>query len=166
MTDFAALTSSYLDQARVIVVKVGSALLVDDANGAINGDWLNGLAADLADLTAAGCSIIVVSSGNKSLGRHPLGRHDGRLKLEEKQAAAAIGQIKLAGEWQGALQAHGLKSAQILLSPDDTETRRRHLNTRALQTLMSSGFIPWSMKTIPSQLPKSAMAIMTGWQRV
>ena len=116
MTDFAALTSSYLDQARVIVVKVGSALLVDDATGAINGDWLNGLAADLADLTAAGCSIIVVSSGHRT-GRHPLGRHDGRLKLEEKQAAAAIGQIKLAGEWQGALQAHGLKSAQILLSP-------------------------------------------------
>ena len=143
MTDFATLTSSYLDQARVIVVKVGSALLVDDATGAINGDWLNGLAADLADLTAAGCSIIVVSSGAIALGRHPLGRHDGRLKLEEKQAAAAIGQIKLAGEWQGALQDHGLKSAQILLSPDDTETRRRHLNARAtLQTLMSSGFIP------------------------
>ena len=83
MTDFAALTSSYVDQARVIVVKVGSALLVDDATGAINGDWLNGLAADLADLAAAGCTIIVVSSGAIALGRHPLGRHDGKLKLEE-----------------------------------------------------------------------------------
>ena len=143
MTDFSAITETYMDQARVIVVKVGSALLVNDETGEVNAAWLAGLAEDLAALTAAGCGIVVVSSGAIALGRHPLGRHDGKLKLEEKQAAAAIGQIRLAGEWQQALAAHGLKSAQILLSPDDTETRRRHLNARAtLQTLLDSGFIP------------------------
>ena len=143
MTDFLSRTETYLSHAKIIVVKVGSALLVDDESGSINADWLTGLAEDLQQLAQAGCSIVIVSSGAIALGRHPLGRHDGRLKLEEKQAAAAIGQIRLAGEWQQALAAKGLKSAQILLSPDDTETRRRHLNARAtLLTLLKEGFIP------------------------
>jgi glutamate 5-kinase len=143
MTDFSALTKTYLDPARVIVVKVGSALLVDDETGMVKAKWLAGLASDLAEMASAGCGIIVVSSGAIALGRHPLGCNNGKLKLEEKQAAAAIGQIRLVGEWQQALAAHELKSAQVLLSPDDTETRRRHLNARAtIQTLLGSGFIP------------------------
>lgn len=143
MTDFSTLTKKYLSPSTLVVVKVGSALLVDEDKGTVKADWLAGLAEDLADLTNAGCGVVIVSSGAIALGRHPLGRHDSRLKLEEKQAAAAIGQIRLASEWEQALAAHGLKSAQILLSPDDTETRRRHLNARAtLQTLLGNGFIP------------------------
>lgn len=143
MTDFNALTERYLGAAKLLVVKVGSALLVDDAKGAVRAAWLSSLAGDIAELADAGCGVVVVSSGAIALGRHPLDRGQGKLKLEEKQAAAAIGQIRLASEWQQAFGDHGLTTAQILLSPDDTETRRRHLNARAtLQTLLSRGIIP------------------------
>ena len=145
--DFAKMTDRYLGDARVVVVKVGSVLLVEDEKGRLRREWLNSLAGGIAGLAREGCRVVVVSSGSIPLGRHDLvaasGRKGGRLKLEEKQAAAAIGQIKLAGEWQRAFGREQLKCAQILLSPDDTETRRRHLNARAtLLTLLDAGIIP------------------------
>ena len=134
--------STYIDQAKTVVVKIGSALLVDD-NGALRRDGLAGFAADLAMLHAKGCRCVVVSSGAIALGRHRLAKASTRLKLEEKQAAAALGQVQLASEWKAALNKEGLDAAQILLSPDDTERRRRHLNARAtLNTLLDHGIIP------------------------
>ena len=140
---FASLTRGYLNEARVLVVKVGSALLVDGETGAVRSQWLESLAADIAGLARQNCRVVVVSSGAIALGRHQLERGSGKLKLEEKQAAAAIGQIRLASEWQRVFRQFDLDTAQILLSPDDTETRRRHLNARAtLQTLLGRGIIP------------------------
>ncbi|MCE2516474.1 MAG: glutamate 5-kinase [Alphaproteobacteria bacterium] len=141
-----ALTTSHLNDATTVVVKVGSALLVDEHTGAINAAWLHQLAADLALLTSRRCRCVVVSSGAIALGRTQLkgrAKSNARLKLEEKQAAAAIGQVQLASEWKEALNTHDLSTAQILLSPDDTEQRRRHLNARAtITTLLDSGIIP------------------------
>lgn len=147
MTKPSDVTASYLNPAKTVVVKVGSALLVDDETGNINTPWLMDFAEDLAMLTAKGCQCVVVSSGAIALGRNQLGtsaKHQtSRLKLEEKQAAAAIGQVQLASEWKIALEKFGLSSAQILLSPDDTETRRKHLNARAtLNTLLDCGVVP------------------------
>ena len=145
--DFSKTTRRYLGDARVLVVKVGSALLVDGGTGKLRRKWLEGLVGDIASLAGGGCRIVVVSSGSIALGRHDLessnGKRRGKLKLEEKQAAAAIGQIKLAGEWQKAFGRHKFTCAQILLSPDDTETRRRHLNARdTLLTLLDAGIVP------------------------
>ncbi len=139
--------NTYLDVAKTVIIKVGSALLVNDANGKINTKWLAKLAEDIAMLNAKGCRCVVVSSGAIALGRNALkgaaGAKQKNLKLEEKQAAAAIGQVQLASEWKVALGGHGLACGQILLSPDDTERRRRHLNARAtLNTLLASGVIP------------------------
>jgi glutamate 5-kinase len=129
--------------ARRVVVKVGSALLVDEANAAPQQDWLASLAEDIADLRARGGSVIVVSSGAIALARHALGLAHPRLRLEEKQAAASVGQIRLAQAWTQALQAHGITAAQLLLTLDDTEDRRRYLNARAtLDTLLDFGCVP------------------------
>ena len=133
---------TYIDQAKTVVIKIGSALLVDD-KGQLRADGLAGFAADLAMLRAKGCRCVVVSSGAIALGRRQLVKASARLKLEEKQAAAALGQVQLASEWKQALHAEGFDAAQILLSPDDTERRRRHLNARAtLNTLLDHGIIP------------------------
>ncbi len=143
MSDFAAMTKRYLGDAAVVVVKVGSAMVVDDQTGTIRLDWLKNLAEDLAELKAEGRGILIVSSGAIALGRNITGHKLKRMKIEEKQAAAAIGQISLSADWQKALATHDLKTAQILLSPDDTETRRRHLNARAtLLTLLRHDVIP------------------------
>ena len=132
----------YINKAKTVVVKIGSALLVDD-NGELRRDGLAGFAADLAMLQAKGCRCFVVSSGAMALGRHRLAKASARLKLEEKQASAALGQVQLASEWKAALNQEGLDAAQILLSPDDTERRRRHLNARAtLNTLLDHGIVP------------------------
>ena len=146
-TDFAKLTEKYIGDARVLVVKVGSVLLVEDETGNLRQQWLDSLVEGISGLAKKGCRIVVVSSGSIALGRRDLvaatGRKGGRLKLEDKQAAAAIGQIKLAGEWQRSFGKKDLKCAQILLSHDDTEKRRRHLNARAtLLTLLDAGIIP------------------------
>ena len=146
-TDFAKLTGRYLDDARILVVKVGSVLLVEDETGKVRQEWLDSLARNIARLARKGHRFVVVSSGSIALGRRDLvgasGKKRGRLKLEEQQAAAAIGQIKMASEWQRAFRKRRLKCAQILLSPDDTETRRRHLNARStLHTLIDAGIIP------------------------
>ena len=127
--------------AKRLVVKVGSALLV--AEGSLRAAWLDGLAADIAALRADGREVIVVTSGAIALGRRALGLGRRALRLEEKQAAAAAGQIRLAGAWDAALAAHGLKTAQILVTLDDTEARRRYLNARAtMQALLRLGVVP------------------------
>lgn len=132
-----------LADARRLVVKIGSALLVDRAAGAIRAPWLAALAADIAGLRGRGCEVIIVSSGAVAIGRTRAGLVDGTLALEQKQACAAIGQIHLAHAWQQALAAHGIGVAQMLLTLDDTEARRRHLNGRAtLTALLALGQVP------------------------
>ncbi|MEP6150236.1 MAG: glutamate 5-kinase [Nisaea sp.] len=137
------LKSAGLDDAERIVVKIGSALLVDEDGGEVRRDWLNSLADDIADLKTRGKQVLVVSSGAIAVGRRHLGLPKGPLKLEEKQAAAATGQIQLAHAYQEALARHSITVAQILLSPDDTEERRRHLNARStLTALLGLGAVP------------------------
>jgi glutamate 5-kinase len=135
--------SGSLAQAKRLIVKIGSALLVDDATGDIRRAWLAALVADLARCRARGQEVLIVSSGAVAVGRRHLGLVGRALKLEEKQAAAATGQIRLAHAYQEALAKHGLTVAQILLTPEDTEERRRHLNARAtLEQLLALGAVP------------------------
>ncbi|HEX7117025.1 MAG TPA: glutamate 5-kinase [Steroidobacter sp.] len=130
-----------LVDARRVVVKVGSALLVTD--GRLNLDWLDSLAGDIAAMRRRGQEVLLVSSGAIALGRGHLGLSTGRLKLEEKQAAAAVGQIRLAHAWKEALEQYQLEIAQILLTFGDTEERRRYLNARnTLGTLLRLGAVP------------------------
>ena len=132
-----------LAAARRLVVKVGSALLVDPGTGGLRRGWLDGLAADIAALAARGVEALIVSSGAIALGRRALGLPRGPLPLERSQAAAAVGQIRLAEAWQEALRPHGLTAAQVLLTLDDTQDRRRYLNARAtLKTLTGLGAVP------------------------
>ncbi len=128
--------------ARRVVVKIGSALIADGATGRVKTSWLASIAADIAALRAGGAEVIAVSSGAIALARRLLGFR-GRLRLEESQAAAAVGQIRLAQAWSEALSAHGLVAAQLLLTLGDTEDRRRYLNARAtLATLAAAGAVP------------------------
>jgi glutamate 5-kinase len=133
-----------LATARRIVVKIGSALVVDPDSAAPREAWLAGVAQDVAALRARGAEVILVSSGAIALARHALGLTRRKaLRLEEKQAAAAVGQIRLAGAWAQALSAVGLNAAQLLLTLEDSEDRRRYLNARAtLGTLLTLGCIP------------------------
>ncbi|MEO5757956.1 MAG: glutamate 5-kinase [Mesorhizobium sp.] len=131
-----------LKKYRRITVKIGSALLVDRATG-LKRDWLASLADDIAVLAQGGAEILVVSSGAIALGRTILGLGKRALKLEESQAAAAVGQIALAGAWSDALGKGNLKSGQILLTLGDTEERRRYLNARAtISTLLKMKAVP------------------------
>jgi glutamate 5-kinase len=137
------MTAPSLLTARRVVVKIGSALVVDDATAAPRDSWLAGVAADVAAMRARGVEVILVSSGAIALARRALGLTRRKLRLEEKQAAAAVGQIRLAGAWATALSAHSLNAAQLLLTLEDSEDRRRYLNARAtLHTLLSLGCIP------------------------
>ncbi|ATR21613.1 Glutamate 5-kinase [Roseomonas mucosa] len=132
-----------LRTAKRIVVKVGSALVVDPETAAPREAWLASVAADLAALREGGAEVVLVSSGAIALARRVLGLTQPRLRLEEKQAAAAVGQIRLAGAWQGAFAAHGIAAAQLLLTLEDSEDRRRYLNARAtLSTLLGLGCVP------------------------
>ena len=132
-----------LDQARRLVVKIGSALLVDQQTGALREAWLHALAADVAALKARGMDVILVSSGSIALGRGALALGQGALSLDEAQAAAAVGQIRLARAYEEALAPHGIVTAQILLTLDDSADRRRYLNTRAtFAALLSRGAVP------------------------
>jgi glutamate 5-kinase len=138
-----ASASNRMATARRLIVKIGSALLVDDDTGQIRTDWLQGLGADIARLKARGADVVIVSSGAIAVGRTHLGLKPGDLALEHKQAAAATGQIRLAHAWQETLAAHDITVAQILLTPSDTEERRRHLNARAtIDTLLEMGAVP------------------------
>src|SRR3954447_25368194 len=131
-----------LAQARRLVVKIGSALLVED-DGEIRRAWLDALVEDVARCRARGQEVILVSSGAVAVGGRHLGLAGRALRLEEKQAAAATGQIRLAHAYQEALARHGITVAQILLTPDDTEERRRHLNARAtFAQLWALGAVP------------------------
>ncbi len=116
---------------RRIVVKVGSSLLVDSSAGKLNAAWLTALAADVAALHAEKRDVLVVSSGAIALGRAVLKLPAGALKLEDSQAAAAVGQIALARSWSESLSAHGIAASQVLLTLGDTEERRRYLNARS-----------------------------------
>ena len=120
-----------LSAFRRIVVKVGSSLLVDSKAGGWQKAWLDALVADLAEHHKRGADILVVSSGSIALGRAVLGLPKGALKLEDSQAAAAVGQIALARTWAEALGSHGITAGQILVTLWDTEERRRYLNARA-----------------------------------
>jgi glutamate 5-kinase len=132
-----------LVDAKRVVVKVGSALLVDADKGRLNRAWLETLGADIAALRKRGQDVILVSSGAIALGRRHLGLSPGKLKLEESQAAAAVGQIRLAHAYKEILEAHEITVAQILLTLGDTEQRRRYLNARGtLSTLLALGAVP------------------------
>ncbi len=132
-----------LSGAKRVVVKIGSVLLVEEATGTIHRSWLHALADDIAGLVRQGSEVILVSSGAIAVGRRHLGLTRGTLKLEEKQAAAATGQIRLAHAYQEALARHDLTVAQILLTLADTEERRRHLNARStLTALLRLGAVP------------------------
>jgi glutamate 5-kinase len=135
--------SENLATAKRLIVKIGSALLVDDASGDIRRPWLDALVEDIMHCRARGQEVLLVSSGAIAVGRRHLGLTGRNLKLEEKQAAAASGQIRLAHAYQEALGKHGVAVAQILLTPDDTEERRRHLNARAtIEQLLALGAVP------------------------
>lgn len=129
--------------ARRIVVKIGSALLVDRSTRRLKTTWLNSLADDVAALVGEGKDVIVVSSGAIALGRHLLGLPSGALELERSQAAAAVGQISLASAYQDVFKTRGLCAAQVLLTLGDTEERRRYLNARrTMDTLLAHRAVP------------------------
>jgi glutamate 5-kinase len=132
-----------LSRARRLVVKVGSALLVDAATGRLNRAWLETLVADIVRLRRQGKEVVLVSSGAIALGRRHIGLPRGPLRLEESQAAAAVGQIRLAHAYKELLEAEGVPVAQVLLTLEDSEQRRRYLNARAtLTTLLACGAVP------------------------
>jgi glutamate 5-kinase len=132
-----------LADAKRVVVKVGSALLVDGDKGRLNRTWLESLVSDIALFRKRGQEVILVSSGAIALGRRHLKLPTGKLKLEESQAAAAVGQIRLAHAYKELLDAHEITVAQILLTLGDTEQRRRYLNARGtMNTLLALGAVP------------------------
>src|SRR6185295_3882778 len=134
---------NHFAEAKRIVLKIGSALRVDDKAGRIRRDWLDALADDVAECRKAGQEVVFVSSGAIASGRRLLGLTGSELRLEEKQAAAAVGQVRLAQAYQESLARHDITAAQILLTLSDTEERRRHLNARAtLLTLLEIGAVP------------------------
>jgi glutamate 5-kinase len=131
-----------LANARRVVIKIGSALFVDQQTGAMNRVWLEGVCADVADMRRAGKDVVIVSSGAVALGRRELNLSRGTA-LEEKQAAAAAGQIVLAHAYQEILRSLGLTTAQVLLTLDDSELRERYLNaSKTLRTLLRLGAVP------------------------
>lgn len=135
--------TSRLIKARRIVVKIGSALLVEAKTGAVKAPWLASLIGDLVEARRRGAEVIVVSSGAIALGRRSLGLATGKLRLEESQAAAAVGQIALAQAWSEAFRTRNIVAAQVLVTLTDTEERRRYLNARAtLATLLAQGAVP------------------------
>ncbi|TVR78145.1 MAG: glutamate 5-kinase [Rhodospirillales bacterium] len=135
--------TSDLTSARRIVVKVGSALLAEEDTGAVRREWLAAIAADVAALHRRGQEIMVVSSGAIAVGRRHLHLPAGALRLDEKQAAAATGMVRLAHAYQEVLDRHGLTVALVLLTLGDTEDRRRYINARTtLTTLLRAGAVP------------------------
>lgn len=133
----------HLADAKRIVVKIGSILLVDSETGRLHRDWLTSLAQDIAAWRARSQEVVIVSSGAIALGRRYLGMKTGDLRLEEKQASAAAGMVRLAHAYQETLDPHNLSVAQVLLTLEDTENRRRYLNARStLMTLLEMGAIP------------------------
>ncbi len=131
-----------LSDYRRLVVKVGSSLLVDD-NGQLDRTWLEGLSADVSELANAGHQVLIVSSGAIAIGSGVLGLNKRRARLEDLQAAAAAGQVQLVYAYQGCLAHHDIVAAQVLLTPADTENRRRFLNARrTLEKLLERSVVP------------------------
>ena len=133
-----------LSSAHRLIIKIGSRLLIEESTGQVRHEWLHSLADDIALYRRRGQEVIIISSGAVALGRehlrlawtHPL-------KIEEKQAVAAIGQMRLAHAYQDVLTKHQITVAQILLTLDDTEIRKRHLNARnTIMTLLKFGTVP------------------------
>ncbi|MEX1034544.1 MAG: glutamate 5-kinase [Sneathiella sp.] len=134
---------SRFTNAKRVVIKIGSSLLVDGTNGRLRREWLTALSQDIAKMRRRGQEVLVVSSGSIAMGRHILDLKNGPLRLEESQAAAAAGQIQLAHAYQEILALENIPVAQILLTPGDTEERRRYLNARStITTLLSLGALP------------------------
>jgi len=131
-----------LNNLRRLVIKIGSTLLVDEQNR-LDRNWLDNLADDIDVLRKAGHQVLIVSSGAVAIGSHVLGINPRRSRLEELQAAAAAGQVQLVHAYQEALLRHDIKAAQILLTPDDTEVKRRFLNARGtLEKLLEHDVVP------------------------
>ena len=142
MATLMALSAPDIRQARRLVIKIGSALLVDRKTG-LKQNWLSALALDVAEAKTRGTDVVLVSSGSIALGRKVLGLPDGVLTLEQSQAAAAVGQIRLARAYEEVLAPHGITTAQVLVTLEDTEDRRRYLNSRAtMETLLGLGVVP------------------------
>ncbi len=132
-----------LSSAKRLVIKIGSALLVDRETGSLRADWLASLAQDVAWLKGQGTDVVLVSSGSIALGRGVLGLGLGPLALEQSQAAAAVGQIRLARAYEEVLAPHRITTAQVLVTLEDSANRRRYLNSRAtLETLLGFGAVP------------------------
>lgn len=131
-----------LSSAKRLVIKIGSALLVDRVTG-LRSDWLHALALDIAMVKSRGTDVVVVSSGSIALGRGVLGLPNTQLALEQSQAAAAVGQIRLARAYEEVLAPHGITTGQVLVTLEDSADRRRYLNSRAtLEMLLSLGVVP------------------------
>ncbi|MBP02052.1 MAG: glutamate 5-kinase [Rhodospirillaceae bacterium] len=129
--------------AKRVVIKIGSTLLVDQVTGDLHMQWLRSLGDEIADMRSHGKDVVIVTSGAVAIGRTILNLKNRSLKLEEKQAAAAAGQLRLIESYQTALETHGLTVAQILLTAEDTEDRRRYINARVtLDTLLRLGSVP------------------------
>ncbi len=143
MATLSGAAAGKLSGAKRIVVKIGSALLVDAQTGALKSEWLTSLASDVAWLKGRGADVVLVSSGSIALGRGVLGLGEEALSLEQSQAAAAVGQIRLARAYEEALAHHSATTAQVLVTLEDSANRRRYLNSRAtLETLLSLGAVP------------------------
>ena len=132
-----------IEDSKRIVVKVGSALLIND-NDRLHKAWLQSFAEDISRLRKRGHEVLIVSSGSIALGKHflDIANHK-NMKLEEKQAAAACGQPMLIEAYRKAFDIHEISTAQILVDIMDSDNRRRYLNARAtVETLLNLGIIP------------------------
>jgi glutamate 5-kinase len=135
--------AAHLRNAKRLVIKIGSALLVDEDTGRPHQAWLDALCDDVAAAHARGQEVLIVTSGAVAIGRGPLGMAGKKLRLEEKQAAAATGQSRLTQAYQTSLDRHGITVAQVLVTLDDTENRRRYINARnTLDTLLRLRAVP------------------------
>jgi glutamate 5-kinase len=135
--------SRKIQDGQRIVIKVGSALLADQKNGTVHLEWLKALAADVAVCRERGQDVVLVSSGAIAIGRRRLGLAQGKLKLDDNQAAAAAGMVRLAHAYEEVLGEFGITVGQVLLTLDDTENRRRYINARnTLQALLKLGAVP------------------------
>ena len=136
-------SGTHLTTSRRVIIKIGSALLVDQETGAVDRRWLAALADDVAQFRARGQEVVIVSSGAIAVGRRHLGLGTGQLRLEESQAAAATGMVRLAHAYQEVLAEYDLTLAQVLITLDDSENRRRYINARnTLETLLKLGAVP------------------------
>ena len=135
--------AAHFRNAKRLVVKIGSALLADEDSGKLHQAWLDALCDDVAAAHKRGQEVLIVTSGAIAIGRGPLGMTGRKLRLEEKQAAAATGQMRLTQAYQNSLDRHGITVAQVLITLDDTENRRRYINARnTLDTLLKLRAVP------------------------